>query len=205
MNQSFETLLSAYLDEEISETDFKQLQQYLAQNPQAGEQLHRYALISESIKGQSQQLSAACIASRVSTALQDEPVVLAPQSRRRQPVSPFKRQLAAVAIAASVATIAILNVGSLLQDDSSPGNFPVTAGVSAPSASSLADLSFQPVSSGSLVAAKSQQPATQWKTLSNHPEVEEELNQLLMDHSEYTHEAGVPGLLPYATIVVYDK
>jgi len=209
MNSSIEEKISAFADQELSQQEFSMFSQAMADDRRLQQQLHRYGLISEAIKSKNAGVNAGSLASRVSAQLKDEPVILAPRQQHRPVFTPMRKQLAAVAIAASVATVAVLNMGSFLSPAVDQPAFPVTAGVDAKAQPRAVDLfPLQTVASGPV--SKTGYRAddiskTRWKTLSQQPGVEEELNQLLMDHSEYTHETGVPGLLPYATIVVYDK
>lgn len=185
--------LSAYLDDELETGELSHIDRQLGNNAELRSKLNRYALISETIKGNCNHCDAAAIADRVNESLRNEPTVLVPIVKKR-PDNHWKTYLGGAAIAATVAALAVINVGSLNQQNTEAEVFPVTADISTTSTKTP------------FVAGFSQKASTQWSTDNNSsPEIEDELNQLLIDHSEYTTQSGIPGLLPYATFVVYDK
>lgn len=194
MSDEIKERMSAYLDEELEINQLSGLNRELQDNPDLRHKLNRYALISETLKGNYGRCNAASIAESVHQTLENEPTVLAPVMKRKSPGANLKTYLGGAAVAATVAALAVFNVDVFNQQDSMVEDFPVTV-VDAQSVPPL------PAAMG-----LSQRASTKWTTSSSsHPEIEDELNQFLIDHSEYTTQSGVPGLLPYATFVVYDK
>ena len=193
MSEETKEKLSAYLDDELHATQIRLLDKQLLTDTELRKKLNRYALISESIKGNYGHCNAEGVADAVHAALKAEPTVIAPPVLRKKSSSQWKTYAGGAAIAATVAALAVLNIGSLNPELDNAEQFPVTVDVSQTTASPFA-------------AGLSQKASTQWTTAqSATPEIEDELNRFLIDHSEYTTQSGVPGLLPYATFVVYDK
>ena len=193
MSEETKEKLSAYIDDELQTGELPHIDRQLESDAELRNKLNRYALISETIKGNCNHCDAASIADRVNDSLTNEPAILAPVVRKR-PTNQWKTYLGGAAIAASVAALAIINIGSLNQQNAEVEVFPVTADINTATGRTP------------FAAGFSQKASTQWSTDSNTPpEIEDELNQLLIDHSEYTTQSGIPGLLPYATFVVYDK
>ena len=193
MSEDIKEKLSAYLDDELHETQTRLLDQQLLTDEHLRSKLHRYALISETIKGNCNHCNAEGVAEAVHAALKQEPTIIAPASVRQKPASQWKTYVGGAAIAATVAALAVLNISSLSPEQGDLEQFPVTVEVS-------------PTTALPFAAGLSQRASTKWTTAqSSSPEIEDELNRFLIDHSEYTTQSGVPGLLPYATFVVYDK
>ena len=193
MSEKMKEKLSAYLDDELQIEHLSQFSHELQGNSELRSKLNRYALISEAIKGNYGVNNAADIADSVHRALEHEPTVFAPAMSKKSSSSLWKTYVGGAAIAATVAALAVMNVGLFNQQDGSIEQFPVTVDV-------------QNINSSQFAAGLSQRASTKWATdESATPEIEAELNQFLIDHSEYTTQSGVPGLLPYATFVVYDK
>jgi hypothetical protein len=133
----------------------------------------------------------------VHEALQQEPTVFAPGRAVKKAPAPWKTYVGGAAIAATVAALAVFNISLFNQPHSPVEEFPVTVDALNANPASLPLPYF-----GEL----SQRASTKWTTRNSaSPEIEDELNQFLIDHSEYTTQTGTPGLLPYATFVVYDK
>jgi len=194
MSEHDKELLSAYLDDELTQAEFDRLNRQLPENPELQSTLNRYSMISEGLKGNCAQCNAADIAKSVSQALQDEPTIFAPNQIKHKTMPAWLKPLAGSAIAATVATLAVINLSDFISQGSSSQVFPVTVVDAKPS------VQFSPFS-GELA----QKASTHWKTHEQNAELEEELNRLMIDHSEYSSETGVPGMIPYASFVSYDQ
>ncbi|MGD2118835.1 MAG: sigma-E factor negative regulatory protein [Chromatiales bacterium] len=198
MRDDTKQIISAFLDDELEAHELGHLTGKLKQDAGLRATLNRYSLISEAIKGECSDCNAASISVRVQQQLEQEPTVFAPNNLK--PAMPtWIKPAAGAAIAATVAVVAVMNFANLSpQQPNLPAAFPVTVDATA-------------VKSPSYTAYPLvQRASTQWRLESSsqqpqHPGIEAELNQFLIDHSEYTTQAGVPGMLPYATFVVYDK
>jgi len=212
MSDEIKEKVSAFLDGELDERQLAAFNEQVHSSSQLRSRLNRYALISESIKGNTVAINAEGIAHRVSKLIQDEPAMVAPVvplSPGKSSTTPasipsavpeagWKTWFAGGAIAATVATLALINFDILVMQQEASESFPVTVQVQPQSQPFR-----QPAMNGF-----AQPASTQWSISRKHspaPEVEQELNQFLIEHSEYTNQAGMPGLVPYATFVVYDK
>lgn len=177
---------SALLDGESEASDQKPLLDALAEDSEARARLGRYSMIGDALRGEQPQVDALSVADAVRERLQREPVILAPSrsGKRREPAR-WWQPAAGLAIAASVALVAVGIVPRLLSDapESTPAPVQVV-GVPA----------VQPV----LVSS----PGTHWTD--SRPEQEERLNSYLADHNEFATQGAVPTIVPYATFVSYD-
>lgn len=188
------TKLSALIDDELDNHEFNGINRQLEADSELRATLNRYIIISETIRGIPPEVDAASIASRVSAALESEPVVIAPGRIRQRGVPSWLKPVAGAAIAASVATLAVVNVTGLSTRSNTSEVFPVTA------------VNVQPAAVAPFASQQLAMPAaTNWKTAADTPEIEEELNRLLIDHSEYSAQAGMHAMLPYASFVSYDQ
>lgn len=198
MSDDIKELLSAYLDGELDEGNLDKLKRNFQANPQLNAKVNRYAFISESLKNQSSHQGPISIVDQVSQVLDSEPTILSPKNLPVKSSLPtWVKSVSGFAIAATVATVAILNLGDLIQNNNSLEKFPVTVDVK--------PTVVNPFDSARMPKKFSQRASTKWVTGSYSPEVEAELNQFLINHSEYATQTGIPGLLPYTTFVVYDK
>jgi sigma-E factor negative regulatory protein RseA len=203
MSDEIKQKVSAFLDGELDTKQLAALSDEVESSPQLRSRLHRYVLISESIKGNAVSSNAESIADSVSKAIEDEPAIIAPVTRppAARPATSeagWKTWFAGGAIAATVATLALINFDILEMQQGPKDSFPVTVQLQPQS---------QPFNQP-MMNSFAQPASTQWSISRQHtaePEVEQELNQFLIEHSEYTHQSGMPGLVPYATFVVYDK
>jgi sigma-E factor negative regulatory protein RseA len=95
-----------------------------------------------------------------------------------------------LAVAASVALVAVLSVNSLRKDTPEPAAAPALASAG-PAASPEA-----------VVARVSDSPGEQWDRLD--PRIDKRLSGYLVNHNEYAASRGVQGVMPYVRIVGYD-
>ncbi len=206
MSDEIKEKVSAFLDGELDPQQLAVLTDRINNSPDLRGRLNRYVLISESIKGNSVTANAQSIADSVSRAIEDEPAIIAPvmpppaANSATAHETGWKTWFAGGAIAATVATLALINFDILELHKETAESFPVTAQVQP-----QFQHQFQP---RPLFNSFAQPASTQWSISRDQvqePELERELNQFLIEHSEYTHQSGMPGLVPYATFVVYDK
>lgn len=192
--------ISALLDGEV-EPDVRQttVSQLLDTGPEALDTYARYRLIGDLMRDEAARPTP--VVERVSAALRDEPTVLAPPVARPKR---WLRPVAGVAVAASVATAAIMIAPQILTGDR-PDVQPLTAGVQLQRVGGA-----QP----QLVATRPQAPAmadrgsdtatgnVRWQALDGA--LEERLNRLLIEHNEYAGRTGVHGPVPHIGLVGYD-
>lgn len=179
--------LSALLDGEADGAEAEFLLGDLLHDDAQTATLARYSLIGHCLRGEAIHTRALGIHQSVSQCLEDEPAILA--APKPAPVSTHAswwRPAAGLAIAASVAALAVVLVPQVMQQQPAAGGFEAVAQVPAPAAA-------VPVS------ARQQ---TRWTH--GQPEVESKLNSYLADHNEFAGQGGVTGLIPYASFVSYD-
>jgi sigma-E factor negative regulatory protein RseA len=181
MDDKLKEKLSAFMDGELNDAEAAEVYQQLQHDDELKASWSRFHLIRDALKYEVSGLKNDELASRVSAALEDEPVVMAPKRRRGQ-VHQFTRHVASFAVAASLTAVAILGIQQY---------------TSTPETSE-----FQ-------VASKVEKQ--QWKRVSgthwslNQPEVEDRLNAYLVKHNEYASGNTSGSMLPYVTIVGYGK
>lgn len=177
MSNNSDEKLSAFMDDEYH----PEVLESLKQDTEARARWTRYHLIRDVLSGHSQTVPSPDFADRVSAALQEEPTILRPAARRFG--QGLRRQVAGLAIAATVATVAVLTV----QQDN-PGNN-LTQQPSIASAQSGND-EYLAVSENT---SPSQQPIDS--------EVQSKLSSYLVNHNEYSISSRMQGMLPYMRIV----
>lgn len=189
MNEQQKQGVSALLDGEGGKRETDELLVRLDTDPDLAATLARYSLIGQTLRGEPIHHQALDIHRRVSEQLADEPAVLAPaRHAANDALERWWRPVAGVAIAASVAALAVVFTPSLLQAPASP----VVPGIAASGSDSLAATPVNmTVSEG-----------TRWTD--GQPAVEDRLNSYLADHSEFAVQGGAPSLIPYASFVSYD-
>ncbi len=175
MNDEIREQLSALADDELSELERPLLLGRLQRDASLRECLGRYQLIGEVMRGTGTSAGLG-IARGVQDALAGEKPLAA-----GQPPAWWK-PLAGLAVAASVALVAVLTVTSVRNDE---GAAPVVAdaGKAAPSGVTLASDSRE----------------QQWNRI--EPQIDKRLSGYLVNHSEYAASRGVQGVMPYARVV----
>lgn len=180
MNNKQAEMVSGLVDGELDEHSADEVISYLEQDSQARARWMRYHIISDVVKGHGSARVDSGFADRISAALADEPVILAP--RRKKAFPAFIKQASGFAVAATVAVVAVLAV--------QPQNGLDT------DAQQVANV--QPGTNPEWVRVVN--TGVNWNV--EQPSVESKLNAYLVNHSGYS--SGVRGILPYAPIVSYD-
>lgn len=116
MANSVDEQISALMDGELSERELPGVLESLRKNPELTGRWQRYHLVRDALHGTLSEHVHVDLSARVRDALRDEPTVLAPP-RRSWDFRPWLRQAAGMAIAASVAAIAILTF-QVMNDES---------------------------------------------------------------------------------------
>lgn len=172
MSDESKEAISALADGEDSAGNTAKLLDKVTLDPLSRATWERYHLLSDAIKGRLPDQIQTGLSDRIHDAIAQEPVVLATRRKRRGILKP----LTGLALAASVATVAILGVRSL-------------------------DSEITPAAQ---IAATAKTPQTTGNRWNVSPEIEARLNAYLVNHSEYVGY-GMQGMLPYARIVGYDS
>lgn len=192
--------LSALMDDQLAgDTAARKLEELLQDDAERAT-WSRYHLIGDVIGDRNGPIAAGNLAARVSLALQHEPTVLAP--RRRHAV-PLARTLGGLAVAASVAVMAVLGLRSVRQDVIDL-QAPQMASAAAPGLEYIARAKpVSPhISTVSTGDAASYRPEHQNRWDAKRPEVIYRLDDYLRDHSALAAREGVQGALSYRRIAI---
>lgn len=172
--------LSALLDGELETSEIVQTVKQTANESPMREAWGRYHLIRDVMRGQLDSLAAPGLAESVSSRLKSEPSILVPRRRSGIKVK-ATRWVAGMAVAASVAAVAIVGVRSFGPDQ---GSAPQLFAQSVETADYLRN------------------DGIRWKAVST--DVENDLNMYLVQHSEFTPTTGMNGVMSYVRFVGYD-
>jgi len=165
--------LSAIIDDESDIND--ELIQKICADEELLARWQSYHLIRDTLTQHLPEHGAVDISARVAAALENEPTVLAPV--RRTIPQKLLKQAAGLAVAASVATIAIMAV----QTNKLESNDATT---------SVARIEQPKIDNSAIAQARLRNQAIQSK-----------LNGYLVNHNEYSVSARMQGMMPYMRIV----
>lgn len=179
--------LSALVDDELHGPALRQALERLRSDGDMQGRWGRYHLISDALHANLSAADSSSLHLRVRQALESEPTLLAPRRKARLPL--LAKQVAGVAIAASVAAVAIL---AIRQPDMQPGGDAFAPATVAQMARPAHDM-VQLASTGSPAIAVVGQSARG------------RLNPYLVNHNEYSVSSGMQGVLPYVRIVSNEK
>ncbi|GAB4300545.1 MAG: RseA family anti-sigma factor [Thiohalomonadaceae bacterium] len=179
--------ISALVDDELHGPALRQALERLRQDADLQGRWSRYHLISDTLHANLASARAAHLHQRVRATLEQEPTLLAPRRKPRLPT--LAKQVAGVAIAASVAAVAILAVR---QEAVEP------AGI-APTAMQMAQ-SPRPAHEMVQLASTGAPATVVVPPIANRGR----LNAYLVNHNEYSASSGMQGVLPYVRIVSHE-
>src|SRR3974390_1797517 len=106
MSEQIREQVSAFLDGELPNSETELLLKRLTRDPELRESFGRFALIGEAVRGANSGTLSRSFASRVNQAIDGEPAIQTPAHGAR--VKHWWRPVAGVAVAAGVATVAIV-------------------------------------------------------------------------------------------------
>lgn len=204
MSEALNEQLSALVDDELDSAELPLLMRQLSGSEPLCGTLERYYLMRDAVRRELPVNGFSCLADRVASAIEEEP--LHTGRKRRGPSGQALRPAAGLAIAASVAVLAVsLWPGGSTTTSSPPQSAPVATGIG----SSILELTGQSgamrVSAGAAgdggVATRSQRASTagqEWDRLD--PRVQHLLNSYIVDHSEHAGSAQLGGMINYARI-----
>lgn len=194
--------LSALVDGELGEFEERRLLQALDRDPQLRAAWQRYHLIRAALVNELDYVPSPASTERLSALLAAEPAI-----RVRRSIRALPRIMTGLAIAATVAGVAIFGLQTLSPP---PATSVKTVSIAAPSqpASAVSDKPAPPllpagqsVASGAALQTVSSN-RTRWDT--PEPRDERMLDVYLVQHSEFA-SAGMRGMLPsYARVVGYN-
>jgi sigma-E factor negative regulatory protein RseA len=165
--------ISALLDNELDERDHEPLLHELGRNPDFGRVWDRYHVIRAAMRNELEMIAPPGLAESIRHHLtRESSPARFPLTRRW--TSPLVGGAAALAIAASVATVAVFSLRSVL----------------APDPSTTPSLTAQIASPPNAGVARSAQARS--------------LDALLVKHGEFSATAGMGPIMPYMRVVGYD-
>jgi sigma-E factor negative regulatory protein RseA len=204
MTDKLNEQLSALLDNELSDHEASSVLAQLSQKPKLQQKWERYHIIRDVMRGEAVNLQAGDISERVKKQIDLEPAIISVPKKSRSGTwkSNWIKPAAGAALAASVATVAVINAPGILGLNES--SQPITA----------ANINSKPTQPVVTVANISQVtptpvtykaiPGTRWKNL-KEPSLERRLNGYLVNHSEYAAPGTGIRVMPYASFVGYDS
>lgn len=155
----------------------------------------RYHLIGDVLRDNSSAIAPAGFSASIAARIADEPTVLAPRERTRSAMRP----VAGFAIAASVATLAVIGIGRM-----EPAGMSNT--MPAMAVAPAVDAAPAPAATASTLAATAADPGPAPLELSRdtHP-AQRRFNSYLVKFNEQRSTVGVPGVNPYVRIVGFES
>jgi len=172
--------MSAMLDGELAPGQVDSLIRQINSDPELQKVWERYHVASAAMHGE-QGRHRSGLSQRIIEQLRQQPVMLAPEPGV-QPVRRWTQALAGLAIAASVAAVALFGLPSLLHE---------------PTGNDL--LAGKPIQDGDYIRAGN----TYWKN--NTPALEQELNLYLVEHNAYSPVSNLKGIMGYGAVAGYDN
>jgi sigma-E factor negative regulatory protein RseA len=185
MSEKLNEQLSALVDGELPGAEKEMLLTRLARDPELKRKWRTYHMISASLRNQLPEHTDQNLAERVGGMLEQEPPILAATAAGASRWPRVFKPLAGLAIAASVAVVAVLTMQQLRPSSTTDSTAIVASGpVSDPAGG------YTRVDSGQRHAGS---PTPDY------------LNQYLVNHNEYAASSGIRGMLPYVRIVGSDN
>lgn len=215
--------LSSLLDGELDDTQQRHAIDALGRDSKAREQWHRLHLARDVMHGNLPDGIDLQFSSRVMAAIDDEPAILSPATHNASPSSSapvshgrisssFSKRFAGLAVAASVAAVAVMGVESLYRDDPSAPAKQQVATAAAPQ-SEFVRLAKQPLAPAATLASINASAANPVTTSGGTGvlvvrqdgarRIDPRLHKYLINHSQQAARANVQGVMPYARIVTY--
>ena len=180
--------LSALMDGELRDQD--KWCERLSVDKEMQEVWHRYHLARDAMKGQLSEFPTLDVSAAVSDSLRNEPVILTPIWNRINPRYVMK-QVAGLAVAAAVGTVAVLSVQQ--------------AQLSSVDTSTIASVNSTP--STFQVASQIQPGQIRQVSFTTRQKldaaVESKLSGYLVNHNEFSNSVRVSGVMPYTRIVSF--
>ena len=225
MSKQIDEQISAFMDGELHESEHANLIHQICHDDDLKGRWQSYHLISDTLKNNVSCFIAADsqFAQSVMAALDNEPTVFAPSALKHK--ANMRQKIAGVAIAASVAAVAVIGVQSMNQpkeeaapslaempstdqfvhlEQSQPSMANASSTLNVPAMNAQAMVSPM---APALKASASQSTGT-LENVQQDPNVNQiyqynpQLYKYLLNHNQYTFGSHVQGVMPYARIVV---
>ena len=178
--------ISAFMDDEQDIESQAAMEAMLKTSP-LSEKWRNYHLIRDTLQHQLPDKVDLELSQRINTSIEQEPHILAPVTRTN---ITYLKPLAGMAIAASVAALAILVIQPQQGSDSAQGGAQLTA--------------FAPVQDNRTTQLSSVAPGdVQVRQVKANARAR--LNSYLVNYNEYKTNSGFQGMLPHARTVTYEN
>lgn len=182
MNEKSLEQLSSLMDDELGPLEAERAIIEAGQDPQVRAAWARFHVVRDAVRNQIPERVAMDFADRVRAAIDAEPVIVAPSRRPSTRLKP----VAGLALAASVAAIAVLGVNAVSQRGGMESDAPAIAQSVSPPQSNLTASMVQ-------IGRETEESMQSAR-----------LNSYLVNHNELRANLGMQGLMPYARIVGYE-
>lgn len=199
--------ISSLVDDELGDTDPRLAIETMLADQDARLRWERYHLVSDALKRDLPSIIDCQLASRVMAELHNAPTVLAPHSHSESlpsAASSITKRLAGLAVAASVATIAVIGAQMLYRTDNvisaqQYAQMPATKNTEIASVASTGGGAG--ISQGDIqkFAQTLNKPTLAAETdIQNNPYI----NKYLLDHNQHAARGVVQGVMPYVRIII---
>ncbi|TNF35583.1 MAG: hypothetical protein EP315_05585 [Gammaproteobacteria bacterium] len=198
MNQRDEQI-SALMDDALQQQELDAFLQDLKRDPvDEAERIKRYQMMGDVIRNEFTAASFMDISAAVQRAIDNEPEMEVSSQRTRRSgfdFSAWLRPLSGLAIAASVAMVTVVSVRMVETTPEKTAVQPIAAvqPVTSPATATLAPQLRQQIQVVSTDSNNATSPLTQ-----------KQLNDYLMNHSEYAGQTTMQGMMPYARVISFD-
>lgn len=213
MNKDRETF-SAFLDDELSASERNEQIHLLSEDVNLKYSMQRYQMIGQILRGEAGESADFHFHSKVMqqvNKIQNESTAkpAAPAQDKTGFWEAWFKPLSGLAIAASVAWVAIFSLQGVMQNDSGLQNAQSVADASQQKLVSeqVRELAQLPVTShvqqvSSSVGVLNQADRLQWRTHENQQGLQNKLNSYLLNHTEYSN--SMQGIIPQARVAGFD-
>jgi negative regulator of sigma E activity len=176
----YDERLSAFVDGELEQAESERIISEILSNEELRSRWLRYQRAGSALRHEPGVSSSIDILTGIHARLEDEPTILAPQ-QKRQPMSAMFKQVAGMAIAATVAAVSVIMIQPT-EKAFGPANNQVATNTSAPVATQQEWLRVN---------------SANWSD--DRPAVVSKLNSYLVNHNGYS--TPIRGTLPFVPIV----
>lgn len=209
MTKQFDEQLCAFMDGELTDAEREQTISRICKDEEIRHRWHSYHLISDTLRNNLPNAIDHRFSQSVMRALENEPTILAPQTKNPASAAVLKNKIAGAAIAASVAAVAV--IGVQINNQSEPTVSPSLAQM--PSSEQFVRLApptanVNSVAQGVPVPALKASAAITGESQKSEPKLapvhkfHPQLHKYLVDHNQYVAGSHIQGAMPYARIVV---
>ena len=199
-------LLSALKDGELNEQDATELLGNISNDAELRQRWQRYHLIGDALRNNLPPTFSHDLASRISTALQNEPTILSPTSLQTRAKKAREKTFIGYGVAASVAIVGFLTVGLIQQRLGVDENVQIA---DAPSTLVVPSNSLQQAGTVSVPLAVPMVVPTVVAAGSAasipdaDPAAEEALRSYMMSHEQATTNMMRPSVVPNVRVVTF--